>query len=81
MSLNKEPNNTFEAQQFALALQEYIEAAQAEAKARSEYEGYSWDYYGSNYIDRRDSSAGAMAEKLNVLIDSRVASILKPSSP
>jgi hypothetical protein len=76
MSLNKEPNASFEAQQFALALQEYIEAAHAERKGREQFEGYSWDHYGRSLIERRDSAADAFAQKMNAYVDSRITAAL-----
>ncbi len=72
MSLNKEPTNTHEAQQLALAMQEYIEASFAERSAREKFEGHSWDYHGHRLILERDKSADVFTEKLNNYVDSRI---------
>lgn len=76
MSLNKEPKTDFAAQQVALALQEYVEAAHAERKGREDFNGYSWDHFGNHLISVRDDAANTFTQKLNSYVDARIAAAL-----
>jgi len=77
MSLQKEPDSHYEAQQLALALQEYIESATAERQAREKYEGHSWGWAGEHYITSRDRAANTFTIKLNEYVDARIRFALR----
>lgn len=58
------------------ALDAYGEAAANERRAREEYEGYSWGYFGRGYIEAKESAAEKVQEHLAAFADGRVKATL-----
>lgn len=55
------------------ALQNFVEAEREEQDQRSAYLGYSWDYFGQDYIQRREDAAAEFGKRLDEYIDRRIA--------
>lgn len=50
------------------ALENYMEARHEHDKARDEYTGYSWGYYGRDYIEKKEKAAEVFQEKLEEIV-------------
>lgn len=57
----------------AEAIGNLTEAQAEERKAREEYEGSSWGYFGQSYFEAIDRAAEELTTRLNEYIDSRVS--------
>jgi hypothetical protein len=69
--------NTLEIECVVQALENYLDAKRTHDQARDRYEGYSWGYFGRDYVDRMESNAEDFGNRLNALIESRVLLELK----
>lgn len=55
------------------ALSRVIDTTSEHDKAREEYEGYSWGYMGSGHIFAMEKARKDFIDRLNALVDARVA--------
>ena len=58
------------------ALQGVIEATREHDKAEEGFEGYSWDYYGGNFIEKKKKAQLAFKQTLESYIDARIQLVL-----
>lgn len=66
------PEDSFDVQVLFDAMEKYSDAKAEHDKARDEYDGYSWGWYGADYVDRMESASLKVKELLNKYIDTRV---------
>jgi hypothetical protein len=65
------PRSTLQIEGLAEALSRYIEAAQNEREARQKFTeggGYSWGYYGDDFIRRKTEAAIGLEDALVAII-------------
>lgn len=74
MSLVK---NTIDIECLVQALQNVISAKNEHDKARDNYDGYSWGYYGWSYVQRMESAADEFGKRLDQLIEKKVIEVLE----
>ena len=55
------------------AMHEAMDAYLTEKKARDEYAGCSWDYFGRSLIEAREWAAEEFGKRLEAYIDARIA--------
>lgn len=54
-------------------LADYAEACRSEGEARADYDGYSWDYHGSRYIEAVEDAQKDAEKELEAYIDACVS--------
>lgn len=57
------------------ALRNLNEATEAERKARDEYDGPSWGYYGHHVIETKEKAEQEFKERLDAYIDARIRAV------
>jgi len=73
-------DNTIEIEALVYSLSQLICAQQEHDNARDEYiesGGYSWGYYGRDYVNRIESCAKEFGARLNKIIDDKVKAVLE----
>lgn len=68
------PDSTLEIECFLEAVGNYVSKRKCRDKARDEYEGYSWGYYGSSY---ENDVAGA-AKEVSKYLKAFILDVVKP---
>lgn len=70
------PDDRIDVQAIVQAMQDYADARAEHEKARNEYEGYSWGYHGSGYINAMDRAAVEFGNRLDAYVDGRIKAAL-----
>lgn len=58
-------------------LADYAEACRAEGEAKADYDGYSWDYHGSRYIEAVENAQKDAEKEIEAYIDACVKAELE----
>ena len=66
------PKSTLDIDCLMEAMSNYHDAKEAERRAYNAYQGYSWGYYGSDYIEAVARAAEAVREHLTAVIQDAV---------
>ena len=72
MSVKDKGRRALETGVIVEALSNAIESHSELSKARSEYDGYSFDYFGASLIEKADKAAEEFISAIETLIDARV---------
>ena len=62
------------------AMQRWMDAKGEHDIAYSKFEGFSWDYYGKNFIEAVEDAEKDVEENLQKYVDARIKHILKRQS-
>lgn len=66
------PKNTLDIDCLMEAMSNYHDAKEAERRAYNAYDGWSWGYHGSEYVDAVARAAEAVRERLATVIQNTV---------
>lgn len=68
--------DTLEIECLVQSLFSAVAASKTEAEKRDEHQGYSWDYWGSSYIQDKNDAMEDFGKRLESYIDKRVEDAL-----
>jgi len=72
--------NTLEIECLGQALENYMGAKHSHDKARDQYEGYSWGYYGYSFVKAMEDAAEDFQKRLDAYIEQKVQSAIKKAT-
>ena len=64
--------NTLDIECLVQAFQNAVKAKSEHDKARDEYGGYSWGYYGRNYVVAMEDAAEELQKRLDDYIEKKI---------